>query len=127
MKRRHREIYGDELLRDGQRLRVPLFAMDSAPRGASPRLPRVHDGTGASGFNRPGFRVSDAPPSDELQRARDAYEHELTTAWRRGAGKEDVVPDAPKASSRDAMPVDDIETVYRLYAEEISQAWKTPR
>jgi hypothetical protein len=43
------------------------------------------------------------------------------------AGKEDVVPDAPKASANDAMPVDDIETAYRLYAEEISQAWRTPR
>jgi hypothetical protein len=31
-------------------------------------------------------------------------------------GKEDVVPDAPKASGNDAMPVDDIETAYRLYA-----------
>jgi hypothetical protein len=42
-------------------------------------------------------------------------------------GKEDVVPDAPKASGNDGMPVDDIETAYRLYAEEISQAWKTSR
>jgi len=53
--------------------------------------------------------------------------YELTTAWRRGAGKEDVVPDAPRPSGNDAMPVSDIETAYRLYAEEISQAWKTPR
>jgi hypothetical protein len=129
MKRRHREIYGDELLRDGQRLRVPMFTMDSIQRGVSPHFPRVHDGTGDSGLamHRPGFRVSDAPRSDELQRARDAYEYELTTAWRRGVGKEDVVPDAPKASGNDAMPADDIETAYRLYAEEISKAWKTPR
>jgi hypothetical protein len=80
MKRRHREIYDDDLLRDGQRLRVPMFAMDSMQRSASPRLPRVHDGTGDSGFHRPGFRVSDAPPSDELQRAREAYERDLTFA-----------------------------------------------
>ena len=73
------------------------------------------------------FRVSDAPLSDALQRARDAYEHELTTAWRRGAGKENVVLDAPRASGNDAIPVHDIETAYRLYAEEISQAWKRPR
>ena len=93
------------------------------------KIYRIHDGTGDSGLamHRPGFRVTDAPLSDELQRAHDAYEHDLTTAWRRGAGKEDVVPDAPKASSRDAMPADDIETAYRLYAEEISEAWKTPR
>jgi hypothetical protein len=78
-------------------------------------------------MHRPGFRVTDAPRSDELQRAREAYEHDLRTAYRRGAGKEDVVPDAPKVSGNDATPVDDIETAYRLYLEEISQAWKTPR
>jgi hypothetical protein len=90
---------------------------------------RIHDGTGDSGLamHRPGFRVTDATLSDALQRAYDAYEHELTTAWRRVAEKEDVVPDAPKASGNDAMPASDIETAYRLYAEEISQAWKTPR
>jgi hypothetical protein len=127
--RKHREIYDDDLLRDGQRLRVPMFAMDSAQRGASPRFARVHDATGDSGLamHRPGFRVTDAPLSDELQRAHDAYEHELTTAWRRGAGKKDVVPDPPKASGNDATPVDNIETACRLYAEEISQAYKTPR
>jgi hypothetical protein len=62
-----------------------------------------------------------------VQRAREAYERDLTTAWRRGAGKEDVVQDALKVLSNDAMPVDDIETADRLYAEEISQASKTPR
>ena len=106
-----------------------MFATDSMQRSASAHLTRVHDGTGDSGLamHRPGFRVTDAPLSDELQRARDAYEHELRTAWRRGAGKEDVVPDAPKVSGNDAMSVSDIETAYRLYAEEISEAWKTSR
>jgi hypothetical protein len=129
MKRRYREIYDDDLLRDGQRLRVPMFTMDSTQRSESAQPPRVHDGTGDSGLamHRPGFRVTDAPPSDELHRAHDAYQRELTTAWRRGAGKEVAVPHAPKASGNDAMPVDDIEIAYRLYAEEISQAWKTPR
>jgi hypothetical protein len=129
MKRRYREIHNDDLLRDGQKLRVPMFAMDSVQRGASSHLARVHDGTGDSGLamHRPGFRVTDAPLSDALQRAYDAYEHDLTTAWRRGAGKEGAMPDAPKASGNDAMPADDIETAYRLYAEEISRAYKTPR
>ena len=122
MKRRYRETYDDDLLRDGQRLRVPMFAMDSAQRGASPHLPRVHDGTGDSGLamHRPGFRVTDAPPSDELQHAREDYLRDLTTAWRRG--KEDVVPDALSGSGNDAMPVLDIESVYRLYLEKISQS-----
>ena len=129
MKRRYQESYENDVLRDGQRLRVPMFGMDHAiRRNASPHLPRVHDGTGDSGLamHRPGFRVTDAAPSDELQRAYDAYEQDLITAYRRGAGKEHIVPDAPQASGNDAMLVDDIETAYRLYAEEISQAWKTP-
>jgi hypothetical protein len=89
--------------------------IDSMRPTASPRFARVHDGTGDSGLamHRPGFRVTDAPLSDELQRAHDAYEHELTTAWRRGAGKKDVVPDAPKLSGNDATSVDDIETALR--------------
>jgi hypothetical protein len=103
---------------DGDRYQVRCADNDAAVR---PR--RSAD----LAMHRPGFRVTDTPPSDELQRAHDAYEHELTTAWERGAGKEDVVPDAPKASGNDATPVDDIETAYRLYAEEISQAWKGPR
>ena len=129
MRKRYREIHDDDLLRDGQRLRVPMFAMDSMQLSESAHLARVHDGTGDSGLamHRPGFRVTDAPRSDELQRAHDAYERELTTAYRRGARKEDVVPGAPKASGSDAMPADDIETAYRLYCEEISQAWRTPR
>jgi hypothetical protein len=129
MKRRYRESYDNDLLQDGQRLRVPMFAMDSAQRTVSSHLPRVHDGTGDSGLamHRPGFRVTDAPQSDELQRAREAYLHDLTTAWRHGAGKQDVAPEAPKTSGNDAVTVPDIETAYRLYAEEISQAWKTPR
>ena len=106
-----------------------LAMFGSEQRSATAHVGRVHDGTGDSGLamHRPGFRVTDGPQSDEILRVHDAYEHELTTAWRRGAGKESVVPDAPKASSNDAMPVCDIETAYRLYAEEISQAWKTPR
>jgi hypothetical protein len=128
MKRRYREIDDDDLLRDGQRLRAPMF--DSASqRSGTAHLARVHDGTGDSGLamHRPGFRVTDAPPSDEVQRAREAYVHDLTTAYRRGAGKERALPDAPRALGTDATPVDNTETAYRLYAEEISQAWKTPR
>ena len=98
-------------------------------RSASPRLPRVHDGTGDRGLamHRPGFRVTDAPPSDELQRAYDSYEHGLTTAWQHDAKNEGALSDSPKASDKHAVPVRDIEAAYRLYAEEISQAWKTPR
>jgi hypothetical protein len=118
MRKRYQEIDDDDLLRDGQRLRVPMFTMDSMQRSESLHLPRVHDGTGDSSLamHRPGFRVTDAPLSDELWRAREDYLQDLTTAWRRGGRKEVAVPDATKASGNDAVPVGDIETAYRLYA-----------
>jgi hypothetical protein len=102
--------------------------IDSIQRNASAQFARVHDGTGDNGLamHRPGFRVSDAPPSDELRRAREDYLRDLTTAWRRG-GKEVPVPDAPRAVGNDAEAVLDTETAYRLYAEEISRAQKAPR
>ena len=91
---------------DGDRYQARYADNDAAvlQDRAPAHLARIHDGTGDSGLamHRPGFRVTDAPLSDELQRAHDAYEHDLTTAWRRGAGKEDVVPDAPKVSGNDA-------------------------
>ncbi|MFZ2082200.1 MAG: hypothetical protein WAV38_37215 [Xanthobacteraceae bacterium] len=71
--------------------------------------------------------LADASVNDARETAYAEYLDDLTNAYRRGAGKQDVVPDAPKASGNGAMPVDDIETAYRLYCEEISQAWKTPR
>jgi hypothetical protein len=89
------------------------------------KIYRIYDGSGDSGLalRRPGFRVTDAPISDALQRAYEDYERDLTTAWRRG-GKEVAVPDAPRAVGNDAKSVLDIETAYRLYAEEISGARK---
>jgi hypothetical protein len=56
--------------------------IDSMQRSASAHLAPVHDGTGDSGLamRRPGFPVSDAPRPDELQRAYDAYEQDLTAA-----------------------------------------------
>jgi hypothetical protein len=80
-----------------------------------------------AGCRNRSLTVTWATLSDELQRAYDAYEHQLSTAWRRDAGNDCAVPVSPRASGNDATPVGDIETAYRLYSEEISQAWKTPR
>jgi hypothetical protein len=116
---------------DGDRYQARYADNDAAvlQDRAPAHLARVHDGTGDNGLamHRPGFRISDATLSDELQRAYDAYEHQLSTAWRRDAGNDCAVPVSPRASGNDATPVGDIETAYRLYSEEISQAWKTPR
>ncbi|MFY9897030.1 MAG: hypothetical protein WAK67_04470, partial [Xanthobacteraceae bacterium] len=94
------------------------------------RRSKLTDAQGNDGLalNRPGYRLLQGDMNvSERQKAYDAYDHDLRTAYRRDAGKEDVVPDGPKPSGNDAMPVSDIETGYRLYLEEISQAWRTPR
>jgi len=109
------------ILREGVTQRTPLMLRDAA----SHRVTDAKGDTDTTAGNRPGWRIMNDAAAREA--AHREYLHELTTAWRRGAGKEDVVPDAPKASGNDAMPVSDIETAYRLYAEEISQAWKRPR
>jgi hypothetical protein len=143
------------LLKDGRTYRADLYLMDSGDRRTLRNTHRpvaITDGTDDPfALHRPGFRIAtDAGMHDARQAvldARAAYLHDLQNAWKhpvglgsvpgvatgvgqpgaRSVGKEDVVPDAPKASSTDATPVDDIETAYRLYAEEISQAYKTPR
>ena len=119
-------INGKKVLKDGARVHVTLIDAERARRRV-----RLTDAAGRSdpfAFSKPGYRLTaDAGAYDERQAAYDAYLQELTTAWRRGAGKEDVVPDSPRASCNDAVPVPDIETAYRLYCEEISQAWKRPR
>ena len=105
--------------------------MTPLQREVATKRARLTDGTGDSSelaFSRPGWRLlADASVNDARETAYAEYLDDLTNAWRRGAGKEDVVPDAPKASGNDAVPADDIESAYRLYAEEISQAWRTPR
>jgi hypothetical protein len=82
----------DPILRDGERMRVPMTMVDSWQREMTehfrrPRA-RLHDGRGNPVGQRPGFVVSDAITSEERQRIHDAYEayeDELTTAWKRGA------------------------------------------
>jgi hypothetical protein len=114
MKRRYREIYDDDLLHDGQRLRACQClqrTVCSAVRLHTSRACTTALVTAA--MHRPGFRVTD-------------YEHGLTAAWRHDPRNEGAVPDALEKSGNDAMPVSDIETAYRLYCEEISQAWQTP-
>ncbi|HEV3160249.1 MAG TPA: hypothetical protein VGZ89_09730 [Xanthobacteraceae bacterium] len=121
-------INNKNVLKDGRRYRAKMVMMDAAPD--NPRRSRIVDAQGKDGLalNKPGYRVlQDTMNVSERQKAYDAYDHDLRTAYRRGAGKEDVVLDAPRASGNDAMPVRDIETAYRLYSEEISEAWKTPR
>jgi hypothetical protein len=126
-------INGRKVLKDGRSYRAHMTMMDHRTVGRN--TAKLTDAAGNDGLalHRPGYRcllqntAGRQAVADALQRARDAYEYGLTTAWRHDARNEGALSDGPKASGNDAMPVDDIETAYRLYAQEISQAWKTPR
>jgi hypothetical protein len=91
--------YGDDaydergVLKDGQRLRIPMYAMDSMdPVQRAVAQLAITDGQGDTvGLHRPGFRIAAA---DAPLLARDAaysdYERELTTAWRGNRSRADA-------------------------------------
>jgi hypothetical protein len=100
------------ILKDGHSYRVPLMMRDSA--GGSARL---HDGRGNAVGHKPGYILSDAT-NDARQQARDAYEHDLTTAWR-GSDGEGTKP------AKDGLPTMDARTsAYAQYDRELSEQWK---
>jgi hypothetical protein len=89
------------MLRDGERMRIPLRLADAArtrPRDSA-AFPRPRRGVfavdaygGTEGLHRPGARYEDggnaadqwvrAADRDEAQRARDAYENWISRQWR---------------------------------------------
>ena len=115
----------DSILKDGEVLRVPLRLMDSYQRSVyehfhdAGRLTCVTDAAGGTiGLHRPGFRVADGVVRDTSHY--DAYERDLTTAW-----KQDVA-DPPNRQGRDSMPVrDEREQAYADYETRIQNAWRT--
>jgi hypothetical protein len=78
----------DNVLKDGQRVRVPMVAMDSTQRQVREHFGKVMDGFGRSNselLHRPGQRFSeDSFAIDEKIKAYADYEADLTTAWRGG-------------------------------------------
>jgi len=106
-----------DVLRSGDRLRVPMRLMDSAPpdrrhntrgnnmttnqdalqrdlaRSASLKF-RVTAADGSTGLslNKPGYRVSDINLEAEKQCIYDAYEKAIGEAWRDGDGDRDKGP-----------------------------------
>ena len=70
------------VLKDGRSVRVSL--MDAMSVRQQPRS-HLHDGHGNPVGNRPGFVVCDAFSRDRRQESYEAYELEVTTAWKRDA------------------------------------------
>jgi hypothetical protein len=82
----------DLILRDGERLRVPMVMMDSWQREMVDRFARLHDGAGNAVGRRPGF-VVDAAAGRDLS-FYDQYDAEVGEAWRSpqiGTGEREFV------------------------------------
>jgi hypothetical protein len=75
----------DDILRDGQRVRVPMMLKDSSDGSDMHKHPTLHDGRGGKPGRRPGFVLADRAAIDERQAAYCEYEDSLTTAWRNDA------------------------------------------
>ena len=89
MRRRYRGSNDADLLEDGERLRVPMFAMDGmdlVQHAVARHSARVTDANGNSGLalHRPGFRfvLDDAAGDHAKARAYQSYQDELTSAYK---------------------------------------------
>ena len=72
---RRRALRPGEVIRDGERMVVPLLAMDNAPTA-------LRDAWGNAPGHKPGFVFSHLDASPERLAARGEYEERITSAWR---------------------------------------------
>ena len=118
----------DLILRNGERMRVPLTMMDALQRDVAQHFARITDGAGDSGLglHRPGYRLSSTVTRDHSHY--DQYEAEVQNAWKNphATGENEGAPSRLK--SKDAMPIsDDRERAYSEYQNRIENAWRDGR
>ncbi len=79
-KRRYRDA---DLIPDGGRIRVPMYAMDSVQSSVFQHSARIVDAAGNTEFNRPGYRilVGDDAGRQAVADARAAYLRDLQNSW----------------------------------------------
>ncbi len=124
------------ILKDGERMRVPMYAMDSSMDHLDPlqravvrdRLQdaRITDGAGDGGLalHRPGYRVADGIPRDHSHYA--IYDEEMGRAYLNvGAVESEVRGQREEADSKlsDAMR-DEREAAHQEYQNRIQNAWR---
>jgi hypothetical protein len=81
---RQRDAYvDDDVVRDGESLKVPLYMMDSVQRAVATDGLRLHDGMGNPAGHKRGYVFGGN--AEQRQRAADAYDEwtrRLQNAWR---------------------------------------------
>ena len=147
---RRRDPDDDDILQDGEVLRVPLYLMDGQPNpdlsplqrdvGRRYASARITDGAGDSGLalHRPGYRVADGVPRDHSHYA--VYDEEMGRAYLNVGARETEVRGQREGDSctvksdrgrdgstdgklSDAMR-DEREAAYQEYQDRMQNAWK---
>jgi hypothetical protein len=120
----------DDILRDGEVLRVPLRMMDGWQHDMSKHFDQLrrdgaslHDGLGGEVGHRPGFAMTnDAAIRDARAQARTKYIKEVRDAWQ--PPPTSALPD----HQQDRSPMNDArEEAYQAYKTAISGAWRSGR
>jgi len=131
------------ILKDGERMRVPMYAMDALSRDVAQHFARVTDATGDGGLglHRPGFRISSTITRDRS--IYDAYNAEVASAYKNAGAVESEVCGQREGDSftaksdqgrdgsadsklSDAMR-DEREAAHQEYQNRIQNAWRTGR
>jgi hypothetical protein len=144
MTRRHRHDEEDEILRDGERMRVPMFMMDGWQRDMAGHFQRMrhHDATdaiatdapamvvdaygGTDGLSRPGLRylhaghrsLDDAVLTTRRVLRDEAlanYIQQTCDAWKRSTGREPAVPSVTGDARTDAL---------LAYRDHLTNSWR---
>jgi hypothetical protein len=98
----------DRIVRDGERVRVPLMLMDELQR--SVQANRLHDGMGNGAGHKPGFVFTAGRDEAPSRTAHDEYVTDTADAWRSTTV---AVP----------QPTND---AYAAYVAQLSGAWRSP-
>lgn len=126
-----RQTYDDDddvrVVRDGERIRVPLQMMDSVQRSIFDTFGpwRYDDAADPLALHQSGPRFVDAAQQEVRDKAYDEYVEGLTTAWQKPPiGSAAAAPAWPSPRS-DRHTVDACEQAYAEYVARLCDAWRT--
>ena len=112
----------DDVVRDGERVRVPMAFMD-ATQAALTSGTRVHDGTGQRfGLHRPGYRFVGDGSNDPRVKAFDQNATRSRNAWK-NPGRTDADNEEGEEPEQRS---NDVEAARAASAERSRNAWRQP-
>jgi hypothetical protein len=130
MRSRHDD--DDDVVQDGESIRVPVYLMDATQRAVATEGLRLHDGLGNPAGHKRGYVFGGN--AEQRQRAADAYDERTTRlqeAWRSPAGAAERNeaqleawrrPGARPGLSQDAAA--DRAAAHAAYVQRIQNAWR---